>query len=44
MFLRELDRLDVDVPLMIEHLSDETSYDAAAAYIRGVADDLGIAV
>ncbi|RED64910.1 sugar phosphate isomerase/epimerase [Cohnella lupini] len=42
MFLRELDKLDPDTPLMIEHLSSEEEYAAAAAYIRGVAVDIGV--
>jgi len=41
-FLRELDRLEADVPLMIEHLREEADYDDAAAHIRGVAKGLGI--
>ncbi|MFT5085978.1 MAG: sugar phosphate isomerase/epimerase [Candidatus Latescibacterota bacterium] len=40
-FLRELDQLDVDTPLMLEHLPNEGEYDAAAAYIRAIADELG---
>ena len=41
-FLTELDRLDPDVPLMIEHLSTPGEYAAAAAHIRKVAGEVGI--
>lgn len=43
-FLRGLNRLDADVPLMLEHLPDEDEYRAAAAHIRSVADQEGIAL
>lgn len=36
-FLREMSRLDADLPLMLEHLPDEAEYDLAAAHIRQVA-------
>lgn len=42
-FLRELDRLDPDMPLLMEHLQSAEEYDAAAAYLRGVADREGLA-
>lgn len=35
-YLRELDRLPDEVPLMIEHLQTEEDYRAAAEYIRSV--------
>ena len=35
-FLEELDRLDADTPLILEHLPDEAEYDRAAAFIRKV--------
>ncbi len=41
-FLRELDKLDSDTPLIIEHLSSAEEYAAAAAYIRGVAEEIGV--
>lgn len=41
--LRELDKLDPDTPLMIEHLHAEDDYRLSAAYIRGVADEIGLA-
>jgi sugar phosphate isomerase/epimerase len=41
-FLRELDKLDQDTPLMVEHLPNAAEYDKAVAHIRGVAKELGI--
>ena len=41
--LGEIDRLEPDMPLMIEHLQTEEDYRLAAAYIRGVAAELGLA-
>lgn len=43
-YLRELDKLDADLPLMLEHLSAETDYDLAAAYVRSVAADIGVSM
>ena len=43
-YLQELDKLDPDTPLMLEHLSTEEDYAAAADHIRRTADSLGIAV
>ena len=40
-YLRELDRLDPDVPLMLEHLPSEEEYDLAAAHVRSVAQAIG---
>ena len=40
-FLTELDKLDPDTPLMLEHLPDEAEYDAAAVHVRGVAREIG---
>jgi len=42
--LRELHKLPHDVPYMMEHLQSEAAYDQAAAYIRGVARQEGIAI
>jgi hypothetical protein len=42
--LREVDRLDPDTPLLVEHLGSDADYAAAVAHIRGVADRLGLAV
>ncbi|MFW5868800.1 MAG: sugar phosphate isomerase/epimerase family protein [Armatimonadota bacterium] len=36
-YVRELGRLDEDIPLMIEHLSDPSEVRAAAAHIRNIA-------
>jgi len=41
-FLQELSRFP-GTPLMLEHLSKAEEYDQAAAYIRGVAKDAGLA-
>lgn len=41
--LRELDKLDPDMPLMIEHLHAEEDYRLSAEYIRAVADAVGLA-
>jgi sugar phosphate isomerase/epimerase len=43
-FLRELAILDVDMPLMIEHLHEEEEYRQAAGYLRGVGKELGISL
>ncbi len=42
--LTEMDRLDPDTPILVEHLSDEREYAAATAHIRRVAEELGVAV
>ena len=41
-YLRGLDALDQDMPLLIEHLRTEEEYDAAAAYLREVAAAEGV--
>ncbi|KKC47711.1 xylose isomerase [Paenibacillus sp. D9] len=41
-FLTELNKLHPDTTLIIEHLSTNEDYRQAAAYIRGVAAELGI--
>jgi len=43
-YLRELDRLPPDTPLMMEHLSDGEDYDRAAEYIRSVAAQEGVKI
>ncbi len=43
-FLRELNKLDADSPLMLEHLSKEEEYRQAAAHVRSVAKEEGIAL
>lgn len=40
--LRELDRLDADLPVMLEHLPDAEQYRLAGDYVRGVAAELGV--
>jgi sugar phosphate isomerase/epimerase len=42
-YLRELSKLDPDTPLILEHLSTEEEYAAAAGYIRRTAAELDIA-
>jgi len=41
-FLREMDRLDPDIPLMLEHLHSPEDYRLSAAYVREVASREGI--
>lgn len=41
-FLQELNRLDPDLPLILEHLSSESDYQQAAAYVRQTALNLSI--
>ncbi len=41
-FLSELDRLDPDTPLMLEHLSTAEEYKQAADYVRSVARKIGV--
>jgi sugar phosphate isomerase/epimerase len=43
-FLRELNTLGPDVPLMIEHLGSEEQYDQAAAFIRKTAAEVGVEI
>jgi len=43
-FLTELDGLDPDVCLMMEHLKTADQYAAAAAYIRSVAAEAGVSL
>lgn len=43
-FLRGLNRLAADIPLMLEHLPNEEEYRAAAQHIRGVASQEGISL
>ncbi|MFZ9858588.1 MAG: sugar phosphate isomerase/epimerase family protein [Roseiflexaceae bacterium] len=40
--LRQLQRLDIDTPVLLEHLSESAEYDAAAAYVRTKAAEVGI--
>lgn len=43
-YLRELARLDADIPLALEHLSTEQEYAAAAEFLRGVARQEGLSL
>ena len=43
-FLTELDKLPVDTPLMLEHLSTAEEYRMAAEYIRSVAENNNITI
>jgi sugar phosphate isomerase/epimerase len=43
-YLQELSKLDPDVPLMLEHLPNPEDYDAAAAHVRKVAGEIGVAL
>jgi len=43
-YLRELARLEPNLPLMLEHLPNAEEYDKAAAYIREVANKEGVTV
>ena len=40
--LTEMDRLDPDTPILVEHLTTDEEYRAATAHIRSVADSLGV--
>ncbi len=43
-YLRELDKLDPDAPLMLEHMHRQEDYDLGAAYIRQVAEEVEVKV
>ena len=43
-FLQELDRLEPDTPLMLEHLKTDEDYRLAADYVRSVARRTGIRI
>ena len=43
-FLTELNKLDPDTPLMLEHLSTPEEYAAAAGYVRSVAAEMAISI
>jgi hypothetical protein len=42
--LREMDRLDPDTPILVEHLGSDEDYAAAVAHVREVAGALGLEV
>lgn len=41
-FLRELQHIDPDLPLMLEHSTREEDYTLAAEYIRNIARDVEV--
>jgi sugar phosphate isomerase/epimerase len=41
-FLEELDKLDPDTPLMLEHLPNPEDYDQAAAHVRQIASESAV--
>ncbi len=43
-FIQELEDLNPDIPLMLEHLPDEKEYKLAQEHIQKVASDIGIAI
>lgn len=43
-FLQQMNRLDPDTPLMLEHLSSDEEYGLAAQYIRQTASEIGISI
>ncbi len=43
-FLAELNKVDPDVTLLLEHLPNENEYSLAAQYVRSVAQEIGIAL
>jgi sugar phosphate isomerase/epimerase len=40
-YLSELDKLDPEIPLILEHMHTADEYQAGAAYVRGVAQQVG---
>jgi sugar phosphate isomerase/epimerase len=42
--LTEMERLDPDTPLLVEHLTTQAEYKAAVTHIRTVADSLGLSI
>jgi sugar phosphate isomerase/epimerase len=43
-FLTEMEKLDPDMPLLVEHLDSPAEYAAAVTHVRAVADELGLRV
>jgi sugar phosphate isomerase/epimerase len=43
-YLRELDRLEADTPLMMEHLKTDEEYALAAEFIRSAAVGAGVQI
>jgi sugar phosphate isomerase/epimerase len=44
LLLRELDKLDPDTPILVEHLTEDEEYREAAGHVRAVAERLGLAI
>lgn len=42
--LQSLESLDREVPMLLEHLDSAAEYEEAAAYVRSVADDVGVRI
>jgi hypothetical protein len=42
--IRELDALDPDLPVLMEHLRTEEAYRGAADHLRAVAGDLDVVI
>ena len=42
--LKQIDKLHPDLPVMLEHLPDEETYDAAAKAVRNFAKDAGATI
>ena len=43
-FLRRIERISPDMPLIIEHMKTAEEYDEAASFIRGVAHEVGTTI
>ena len=43
-FLTELNKLDPNIPILVEHLTSEEEYDLASQFIRSVADEVKISL
>ena len=43
-YLRELNRIDPDIPLMLEHLPSAEEYALGAEHIRSIADEVGVTI
>jgi sugar phosphate isomerase/epimerase len=43
-YLKELNKLDPDMPLVLEHLETQEEYRIAADYVRSVAREAGVPI
>jgi sugar phosphate isomerase/epimerase len=43
-YVQELGKLDPDVPLMLEHMTDPQDYELGAAYIRTIAQEVNVTI